>query len=176
MTETDQSPTVPSSSVTAESATEVSARALVLKELSSRVNVAFTAAKMQLLELMEEGDSKKPQSVDGVRLGTVSYAKGSRVATVTDLGALTDWISNNYPDGVELTVTVRPWMLSQIIKTSTDVGAPVGPGGEVDIPGISMGETQGHISARPDKTVPEYVWADALRAEAAALVALTEGK
>lgn len=113
-------------------------KAAVLKYLSDRVNVEFRKAKEDLArELGPEG--RKNAVWAGNKVASVTVSKGGRV-TVTSEPRLVDWVCEHYPTEAEEVVRVRPAFLEQIKKSSEAAGEPCGPGGELDIPGISVGE------------------------------------
>lgn len=113
-------------------------KAAVLKILNDRVSAAFKAAKDEVaVALGAEG--RKNAVLDGHKLASVSVTKGGRVS-VSNETLLTKWVEENYPTEVEQVTRVRPAFLDMIKKASEAAGEPCSPNGELDVPGISVGE------------------------------------
>lgn len=113
-------------------------RAAVLKMLADRINFALRDAKKELAaELGPEG--RKNAVLMDNKIASVSVTKTGRVS-VTSEELLTRWVEENYPTEIEEVVRVRPAFLDRIKKTTEEAGEPCGPGGELGVPGIEIGE------------------------------------
>lgn len=99
--------------------------------------------------------------MESYRLGTASVTK--KRARVLATEALLDWVEENYPDDVITeTVTTRrltDQFLAAVKRSTESAGEPCGPGGELDIPGVSL--TDGYLSMRFSDDADEaigYLW------------------
>jgi len=113
-------------------------KAAVLKILNDRVADAFRKAKEDVAEILGP-EGRKNAVFEGHKLASVSVSKGGRVS-VDDERLLTAWVAENYPTEVEETIKVRPAFLEMIKKCSEEAGEPCGPGGQLDVPGIRVGD------------------------------------
>ncbi|MFJ1765021.1 hypothetical protein ACIOD2_32170 [Amycolatopsis sp. NPDC088138] len=101
--------------------------------------------------------------LDGEKIGTVSMSDPDPKPRISDERAFADWAEKTYPDDVEWDFAilgsheqvaavlyehapelvkriakVSPHFRARVLEDSTDAGMPVGPGGEADVPGVSM--------------------------------------
>lgn len=141
----------------AETTDELAARLLLLASLEGAVAQSIKRTKQLLSARMTLGDLKRPRISD-VAAGTVSYANGPSSVTVTDPAALAEWVEEHYATEIELVLTVRPAFLERILEASKAAGAPAGPGGELDLPGVSVRDGMPRIVARPDKAHAAELW------------------
>lgn len=131
-------------------------RAAVLKILNDRVYAAFKAAKDEVAShLGPEG--RKNAVLEGNKLASVSVSKSGRI-TVTNEPALLRWVQENYPTEIETVERVRPAFLDLIKKDTEAAGEPCFRG-ELDVPGISVGEPYPLVRKAPgaDELV-EALW------------------
>lgn len=112
-------------------------RAAVLKILSDRVNQAFRDAKDEVAAVLGV-EGRKNAVLEDNKIASVSVAKGR--TSVSSEALLTRWVAENYPTEVETVERVRPAFLDQIKKASEAAGQPCSPFGELDVPGIAMGD------------------------------------
>jgi hypothetical protein len=164
---------------------ELTLRVGALKAIKDYVNVAYDEAREAVAAVMRRGDRLTARSpLDDTKIGSVSMTDPKPVARVCDMPALAAWLSENYPDLVadvyEVTATeeqiralvfehrpewltrkqrVDPRIVQQIRERSAIVGAPAGPTGEADVPGIVVETPEPVVTCRPS--------ADALDAVAA---------
>lgn len=121
-----------------------------------RVSVAFREAKDALaVELGPEG--RKNAVYDGHKLASVSVTKSGRVTV--DEAVLLNWVRASYPTEVETVERVRPAFLS-LIKADSDAAGEPCLRGELDIPGVNVGEPYPLVRKTPgaDELV-EKLWA-----------------
>lgn len=132
-------------------------RAAVLKLLSDRVYKAFKDAKDELAVILGP-EGRKAAVLDGDKIATVSVTKSGRV-TVSNEPALTRWVQEHYPTEIEELPTIRPAFLDAIKKASEHAGEPCSPLGDLDVPGISIGDPYPTVrkSAGADELV-ENLW------------------
>lgn len=110
----------------------------MLKLLSDKVNAAFKAAKDDMArELGPEG--RKNAVLDGDKIASVSVTKSGRVS-VTSEAQFVRWVEEHYPTEIEHVPQVRPAFLEAIKKASEAAGEPCSPRGELDIPGVTVGD------------------------------------
>lgn len=78
---------------------------------------------------------------DGTEIGQFTVPAVGTQVTITDEQALLAWVREHYAD--ELVEIIRPAFLDKIRKGCHTAKAPVGPGGEADIPGITVSTGKG---------------------------------
>lgn len=121
-------------------------RAVVLRKLQTRIDEAYRDAKRDLEEALGP-EGRKVAYVDSTRLATTWVTK-RRVQINTD--ALLPWVQAHYPEHVEentiTTHTIYGGFLEAIKKATERAGEPCGPGGELDLPGVSL--APGYLAVR----------------------------
>jgi hypothetical protein len=147
---------------------------LALKHAMDRIMPA-----QQELRATANGLLKKkeciPVEVDGETVGVITKSSPKRKARVVDQVKFLAWVEENYPESqrpvpyiedmpaviavleqfadhlVHFRREVVPSFTSSVLSMSEEVGVPVGPGGEADVPGIVVDTPDGNTSAIPDK-------------------------
>lgn len=152
-----------------ETADELAIRLLLLASLEGAVAQSIRDTKDLLAARMTAGDMKRPRLGD-LAAGTVTYANGPVTVTVDDEAALTEWVLQHYTTEIELITRVRPAFMSRILEATKAAGQPAGPGGELDIPGLSVRSGTPRVVARPDRAHAAELW---LRARANPLSLIT---
>lgn len=133
-------------------------KAAVLKILNDRVAFAFKAAKAELAELLGP-EGRKNAVLDGHKLASLSVSKNGRV-TVNEM-LLTAWVAEHYPTEIETVERVRPAFLDLIKRTSEEAGQPCSPMGDLDVPGIEIGEPYPLVRKTPGADeIVEKLWAE----------------
>lgn len=117
---------------------QAAVKAAVLKILNDRVAAAFKAAKEEVAQILGP-EGRKNAVFDGMKLASVSVTKAGRVS-VSNEKLLIDWVAEHYPTEIEETIKVRPAFLEAIKKASEEAGEPCSPFGDLDVPGVSVGE------------------------------------
>ncbi len=117
---------------------QATVKAAVLKILNDRIAAAFKTAKDEVAAILGP-EGRKNAVFDSMKLASVSVTKSGRV-TVSNEALLTQWVVDNYPTEVEEVLRVRPAFLDMIKKASEEAGEPCSHNGELDVPGISVGE------------------------------------
>jgi hypothetical protein len=151
-------------------------RVAALKVLSEFTRNAYNEARSEATKVLNRGDRRQVYSpVDGSKIGPVSMSDPKDVSVVTDEAALTEWMAQRYPEHVESGYKIlggdreiisvlfahAPHLLKRTQKVKRDVlmalhadavklGQPVGPGGEVDVPGLDVTRSEPVVSCRPD--------------------------
>lgn len=90
-----------------------------------------------------------PTLPDGTELACFNVPADSETVAV-DVDALLPWVREFYP--TEVMETVRPAFVERVKQVSKKAGWACGPGGEVDIPGVSLGTEPSkgpRITAKP---------------------------
>ncbi|HEX3778482.1 MAG TPA: hypothetical protein VHX38_02365 [Pseudonocardiaceae bacterium] len=147
----------------------------VLKVLSAHTKERYEQARDEALAELGQGDRRIVRSpLDGTKLGAVYMTDPKPVAAITDEKALTDWMSTTYPTRVESSYQIvgsdaevidilfqhAPRLLKRTTRLTTEarkelmteavrIGQPVGPGGEVDVPGVEVRQTEGYVACKP---------------------------
>jgi hypothetical protein len=155
---------------------ELMLRVAALKVLSDFTKAEYDGARAEAAKVMTPGDRRQVRSpLDGSKIGPVSMSDPKSMSVVTDEPALTEWMTERYPEHVESgykiigsdpevmsvlfahaphllrrTQRVRRDVLMQLHADAVRLGTPVGPGGEVDMPGVEIQEREPVVSCRPD--------------------------
>lgn len=90
-----------------------------------------------------------PKLADGTELAQFTVTADAITVSVDD-AQLLPWVREHYP--TETVEVVRPAFVEKVRVTSREAGSPCGPGGEVDVPGVSVGWT---VKAPTIKAKPE---------------------
>lgn len=149
-----------------------------LKVISEFTKERYDEARARADLAMKSGDRRQVYSpIDGkTHIGAVSKSKPEPKAIITDRAALTEWLSSRYPNMVESgtavnasdreildlvfrhaphllkhTKSVKKDALVQLQKDAVRIGVPVGPGGEADMPGLTVEMRDPVVSCLPDK-------------------------
>lgn len=131
-------PTIPRGRPSLNLLDQLALRAAVLKLLSDQVNAAFKAAKDDMArELGPEG--RKNAVLDGTKIASVSVTKSGRMS-VSSEALFTRWVEEHYPTEIEQVSRVRPAFFEAIKKASEEAGEPCSPRGDLDIPGLTIGD------------------------------------
>lgn len=112
-------------------------RAAVLKILSDRVTAAYRAAKDEAAAILGP-EGRKNAVLDNRKLAAVSVSKSGRITV--DEAVLTAWVRRMYPSEVEEVTRIRPAFLDAIKKATESAGEPCTPLGDLDVPGITIGD------------------------------------
>lgn len=141
---------------------ELAIRTVVLRRLQEQISRAYDNAKQELAkELGPEG--RKVAELDGHRLATTWVTK-RRVQIRTEL--LLPWVEELYPDEIitemvpaVVKTSVRDSFVEAIRRATERAGEPCGPGGELDIPGVSLADGYLSVRAAPgaDDSI-SYLW------------------
>lgn len=155
---------------------DLALRVAALKIVADMSRDAYNQARATAAAAMQCGDRLMGRSpLDGAKIGAVTKTDPKPVCRITDQSALTDWVAEHYPNHVEFdfdvigsdqevksvlfehaphllrrTRTIAADLLRQLREDSAAIGAPVGPGGEADIPGLVVETPEGTVSCRPD--------------------------
>jgi hypothetical protein len=146
---------------------ELAQQALLLAALAKVVGQARDRVKQQLEQQMTIGDLKRP-TISGVKAGSVTYSVGKTQVTIADGTAFTAWVEQNYVTELELITRVRPAFQDKVLEWSKVAGQPMGPGGELDVPGVVFRQSDPTLIVRPSTENAAELWA-AARDQAIAL-------
>jgi len=139
--------------------TELAERLLLLSALEKRVAAMKAETQAELKATVPPGTTLKPSLGPGEQLGTVSFTLSNLRASVADMDAWAAWAEKNYPQNVSMVLVVADWLTEKALALSTKAGRPVGPGGELDPPGITLRPTAPYVSARPKPEAMPALWA-----------------
>lgn len=169
---------------------DLAMRIVMLKALSDLVNVELSAAKTLAATQFSKGATEPARTVDDVKIGSVNKSDPGKVAKVTDMAALEEYIYSHHEqdlcEGVEFAaagelmvalieagredlftrVTEIPdWLIGQLKKRALTT----------PIPGITVHTPAGVVSVRVESAARENV-KQLLAAAPVRLIALEEGK
>lgn len=151
-------------------------RVAALKVISEFTTGQYNEARKELTPTMGPGDRKIARSpIDNAKLGAVYMTDPKPTVRVSDLDALTAWLTENYPATMKATYEVcgseeqvrrvlfehAPDMLRKVVRIDPEqlkelkanalaMGQAVGPGGEMDMPGITVEVPDGVVTCKPD--------------------------
>lgn len=139
---------------------------------------AYKAIRGDADKVMDRGDRKIVYAPDGVtKLGAVTKTAPKKTAQIADVGALLEWVREHYPKAIEADADitapedevkaflwqnggrhlmtardrVAPKLRAEILEASNLAKAPIGPGGEMDVPGVIIAEeASSRVSFLPD--------------------------
>ncbi|MFC0546899.1 hypothetical protein [Kutzneria chonburiensis] len=149
---------------------------VVLKFVADKINPAVRELRAKAGAALDARDRVTALGPGGEVLGTITKSAPKPVAEVTDVEAFTAWMDAHWPDRVEHGATivpsmmdtaiaalrtyaphvlrhhqaVLPWALAEVLRTSEAAKQPVGPGGELDVPGVTVTTATGTVSTRID--------------------------
>lgn len=163
----------------------------VTAQLAKMVKAAGDTARLDAADVLDPGDSTTLRTPSGAKLGKALRTDPPAQATVTNKAALNDWLRRTYPDQVHTTEEPSPdttavlavlrkhaphlivrvsriaeRMVPDVLAASVEAGQPVGPDGEMDVPGVTVVTPPGVLTMRLDpKTAPDAIaemWATGL--------------
>lgn len=151
-------------------------RVAALKVVSDYAKRRYDAARAEAAAVMRRGDRLMARSPlnELDKLAAVSKTDPKPVARVSDETALLAWVERHYPDKVgwdfdiigsdqevkavlfehapHLLRKIRladPELVKQIRSDSAALGAPIGPGGEADVDGVTVETPEGTVACKP---------------------------
>lgn len=159
---------------------ELALAMVALKHALDRIRPAQDQLRADARKLLGKKE-RVPALIDGQVVGTIGKSSPKKVARVSDAPALLAWIEQHYPEHVDAvpyiedmdaairfleehgpehlvqyrTVVAEP-TLRVMLKTSETVGSGVGPGGEADVPGITVDTPEGIVTVLPERGM-EYL-------------------
>lgn len=163
----------------------------VTASLAKMVKAAGDEARAKADSVLDEGASVTLYSPLGAKIGKALRTDPEPTAVVTNQAKLNAWIRENYPDQVVNTEEVSPdtkavlavlrkhapelivrtsrladRMVPDVLAASAEAGEPMGPDGELDVPGVAVNKRPGVLQIRLDpKTAPQAIadmWAAGL--------------
>lgn len=155
---------------------ELAFQLLVLKAVQDIARAAVMPVRTAAQDALENGDRLSVTSpLDGTDIGHVLRTKPKPVAEITDRAALEAWCREHYPALLEQRRGIAPWnmnealdvlaehaphlitvehdvvperVMASILAASLAAGAPMGPTGEADVPGVTVERPPGAITVR----------------------------
>ncbi|RJQ68106.1 hypothetical protein D5S17_32915 [Pseudonocardiaceae bacterium YIM PH 21723] len=144
-----------------------------LKVLLEHAQKIDKATRAEAFDMLAPKDRLSAVTPDGQLLGTVTMSAPRPRVTIDDEQKLISWLVDRYPDHLadDMVVTgpadrvaevlaayapelvtrqpvLRDWARAELIELAQAAGHPVGPGGEVELPGISVTTPNGVVSVR----------------------------
>lgn len=147
---------------------------VALKYAMDRVKPAQDELRRQARELLGKKE-RVPATVDGEVVGTIGKSSPKKSARVTNEMALREWISEQYPELViprsfiedqaaaievleehaphlvHTRLEVAESVVNEMLRNSEHTGTPTGPGGEADVPGITVDTPDGNVTVLMEK-------------------------
>jgi len=155
--------------------TDLALKIAALKLLSEYTKRCYDGARHEAARVMKRGERLVARSpIDDQKIAVIPMSDPSKVAEVVDEEALTDWLAEHYPDTVtsgyriigsqpeviavlfehaphliKRCRAIQLEALHEIKRLSATLGEPVGPGGELDVPGLKVTTPDPVLSCRP---------------------------
>ena len=152
-------------------------RVAALKVLSEFTKQQYDEARAEAEQQLTPGDRRMVRSpLHGEKIGAVAMTDPKPVCEVTNEPALRAWLAAHYPEqvetGYEVTATqrelvdvlfqhaphllhsksrIKPEALRDLRAAAVSLGQPVGPGGEADVPGLTVRTPPGVVRCTPDE-------------------------
>lgn len=165
--------------------------AAVTTALAKMVKAANDTTRAKAEGTLDEGASVTLYTPLGGKLGKALVTNPDATAVVTSQSKLDGWLLEAYPDQAEETEEVSPdtgavlaalrefapelvvrtqrpiaRMVPDVLAASAEAGEPMGPDGELDVPGVAVNKKPGVLQIRLDpKTAPQAIadmWAAGL--------------
>lgn len=160
------------------------ARLTFLTALVDLAKAELAKQRAAAADVMEPGEAHPVRTPAGEMLARVRMSNPQPVKTarITDHVALTEWIGREYPERivvtptvsdrtadvlavlsehaphlVQLSTSVPEWATTEIVAASRKAGEPVGPGGELDVPGIVVETTVGEPSVSVAEKAADFL-------------------
>lgn len=154
---------------------ELMLKVAALKVMSEFTAAAYAEAREEAAKVLHPGDRAMVRSpLDDTKLGPVTASDPKPVVSVVDDPALLAWVERQYPEQIESGYKiagsdaevkavlfehaphllgkfrrVKPGFVKQLKADALALGQPIGPGGEVDVPGLDVKTPRSVISCRP---------------------------
>lgn len=145
-----------------------------LKAIKDYVETAYDEARAEVAKVLKRGARLPALSpIDDTKIGSVTMTEPKRTARISDMGALTERLLADYPDLVDEVYEVNatseqirrlvfehrpewlnkkqridPKVIQRIRALSAEAGAPIGPGGEADYPGVVVERPEPVVTCR----------------------------
>jgi hypothetical protein len=153
---------------------EIALGMLALKHAMDRIMPAQQELRARANELLKKKE-RIPIELDGETVGVITKSSPKKKARINDEVKLLAWMQEHYPDCIDVVAyiedmpkvidaleqhapnlvhyreVVDPTMMPKLLAAAEEVGAPIGPGGEADVPGIVVDTPDGNTSVIPDK-------------------------
>lgn len=160
-------------------------RMAALKAASNAFSTAYERARKEAATKLARGEKHMPRAdPDGPAIATVDMTNPKPSVTITDMAALVQWMATNYaqhvetkyiPDGqasdeivavlfahaphlLRTERRVNAEVLADMLDRTAKARVPVGPGGELDVPGIKWAMSSAVVRCTPtDDALPEVL-------------------
>lgn len=153
---------------------EIALAMVALKHALDRIRPAQDELRLRARELLATKE-RVPALIDGQVVGTVGKSSPKKIARVSDGAKYLAWMSEHYAEHVETVPyvedmdaviavvgahapelvyrrrQVREDFTRRLLAHAVEIGGVVGPGGEADIPGITVGTPEGNVSVLMEK-------------------------
>lgn len=156
----------------------------VTAQLAKLVKASGDLARVEATDagVLEDGASVTLYAPSGTKIGKALRTDPEPTATVSDKTALDEWLRKAYPDQVQpvdvvsddtdavlevlrehaphLVRTVQvvdARMVPDVLEASKLAGEPMGPDGELDVPGVSVVKPPGVLQIRLEKSAKHAI-------------------
>ncbi|WP_027934549.1 hypothetical protein [Amycolatopsis thermoflava] len=144
------------------------------KVLMDHAKTQYDQARAEMSARMERGDRVMAVAPNGVKIAAVSKKDPKPHAGIVDMPAFRAWVAKHYPERIVTTLeivgapeevkevlmrhapallkqsdAVEPDFVRTVLNDSTKHGRAVGPGGEVEIPGVQVEHREGVVACVP---------------------------
>ncbi len=155
--------------------TDLALKLAALKVLKDYIDGCYAGARAEVSRTLKRGERLVARSpIDDQKIAVIPMSDPNHETTVVDEEALTDWMAEHYPEQVTSGYTVigsqaeviavlfehAPHLikrtraiqleaLHELKRTSATLGQPVGPGAELDVPGLKVRLPDPVLTCRP---------------------------
>lgn len=165
---------------------DLALRVAALKVLSDYTMEHYLKARAEASRAMKRGERLVARSpIDDTKIAVIPKSDPKRTVSIVDEPAFTAWMAERYPDSMVSGTEVigsqaevirvlfehAPHLLRRVSRVSAEavgeikaasaaLGQPIGPGAEVDIPGLEVRTPDAVVSCRPEDdalTVIKYL-------------------
>lgn len=127
---------------------ELAEEAVAMRLLADAFYARAKDLSTRAAEAMATRGTLYPKFPDGTEIACFNVPADAETVDVEPVQILA-WVKKHYP--TEVMETVRPAFIDRIRASSKEAGQPCGPGGELDIPGVTYWLKPGspRITAKP---------------------------
>lgn len=155
--------------------TDLALKVAALKVLKDYITECYVKAKAEATRTLKRGERLVARSpLDDTKIAVIPLSDPNKVATIVDEVALTDWYKQHYPELVmsgykvigsqaevvavlfqhaphliKRTEALQLEALHELKRTSAALGQPIGPGAELDVPGVKVATPDPVLTCRP---------------------------
>lgn len=163
--------------------TDLALKVAALMVLRDYITECYVKAKAEATRTMKRGERLVARSpVDDQKIAVIPLSDPAKVATIVDEEAVTGWYKQHYPKSVmsgykvigsqaeivavlfqhaphliKRTEALTLDALAELKRSSVALGQPIGPGAELDVPGLKVTTPDPVLTCRPTEDAFDIV-------------------